>query len=76
MREEEEEEEEEEIILNFQAVDGSRMRERAPRTQDRDDRRDNRRDGRRDGRRDNRRGGKSERAPRINLKSDKAFPKL
>ena len=69
---EEEEEEEEELILNFQAVDGSRMRDRAPRPQGREDRRD----GRRDGRRDNRRGGKSERAPKINLKSDKAFPKL
>ena len=46
------------------------MRERAPRPQ-------NRFNGRNDRRRnDNRRGGKNERAPKINLKSEQAFPKL
>lgn len=45
------------------------MRERAPRPQ-------NEFRGRNDRRPGARRGGKNERAPRVNLKSDKAFPKL
>ena len=75
----EEEEEEVEVILNFQAVDGlaSRVerprREEFPRREQRP-RRDNKPTrGGKPGRDNKPRGGQ---APKINLKNDKAFPKL
>ena len=68
-----EEEAEPETILTFQAVDGA-SRSYAYRERRSDDRRGDRSEGRRGGR-----GGRDDRRPRtpkLNLKSERAFPKL
>ena len=68
-----EEEAEPETILTFQAVDGA-SRSYAYRERRSEDRRGDRSEGRRGGR-----GGRDDRrprAPKLNLKSERAFPKL